>query len=210
LFQYDYLVLSALLADLENLIAEIPPSTGPRRALDLGSDTSPYAGVLAARGFSVETLDVPGAGADHAGTAEATGLPDASYDLVLCTQVLEHCIDPFRAVREIRRILRPGGYFLASVPHVWFFHPHPTDHWRFTQQGLARLCDDGGLAVRSLTAQGGTLLATAQIANFLVYGVLGTAGAPLYALINLIGRRLDWLVRNELFCINFACLARRD
>jgi SAM-dependent methyltransferase len=113
-------------------------------------------------------------------------------------------------MREMHRILRPGGHLLLSAPHVWFFHPHPTDHWRFTQQGLMRLFATSGFSVRELRAQGGTLLAAAQVANFLAYGVLGRAGAPLYGAMNLVARPLDRLIRNELFCINFACLGRKD
>jgi SAM-dependent methyltransferase len=208
IFQYDYLVLSALSADVRRLIAAIPP--GASSALDLGADKSPYRQVLEARGLDVKTLDVSAdAGADYQGAVECTGLADESFDVVLCTQVLEHCDDPFRGIREIRRILAPGGHAILSVPHVWFFHPHPRDHWRFTQQGLARLCESAGLEVRTLLGQGGSMLAAAQVANFLAYGVLRGAGAPLYALTNAAGVLLDRSIRNDLFCINFACLARK-
>jgi SAM-dependent methyltransferase len=208
ILQYDYLTLSTLGADVRSLIAALPRQGG--RALDLGADKSPYRAALEEHGFAVETLDVTReGGADHAGTVESTGLPGSAFDLVLCTQVLEHCDDPWQGVREIHRILVPGGCAIISAPHVWFFHPHPTDHWRFTQQGLTRLCEQGGFRVTALFSQGGSVLAAAQVANFLVYGVLGRLGAPLYALANLAGRFLDRLVRNDLFCINFACLVER-
>ena len=207
--RYDFLTLDALAADVARLLAEIPSSPLRRAALDLGSSASPYRGFLEERGFSVTTLDVE-AGADYVGTAEKTGLPDQSYDLVVCTQVLEHCADPWQALHEIRRILRPGGHLLVSAPHVWFFHPHPKDHWRFTQQGLAHLCERAGLNVRALLSQGGTVLAAAQVANFLLYGMLGKLGAPLFAILNLVALPLDCLLRNDRFCVNFACLAQRS
>lgn len=208
IFQYDYLSLRALAADVRGLLGAIESPGG--RALDLGADQSPYRVEMEAAGFEVKTLDLAaGAGADYVGTVERTGLHDAAFDLVLCTQVLEHCDAPWEAVREIRRILRPGGHLLVSVPHVWFFHPHPADHWRFTQQGLVRLCQQAGLEVVELRSQGGSLLAAAQVANFLAYGVLGRAGAPLFAAGNVLGLALDRLIENPLFCINFACLARR-
>jgi len=158
----------------------------------------------------VKTLDITrDGGADYAGTAEATGLPDGSFDLVLCTQVIEHCMNPWKAVREIHRILRPGGYLVLSAPHVWFFHPHPTDHWRFTQEGMAHLCREAGLEPVTLLAQGGSVLTLCQVLNFLAYGVLGKAGAPLYAALNVAASIGDRLAPNQLFCHNFACLARR-
>jgi SAM-dependent methyltransferase len=208
LLQYDYLALSTLSADVRALIGELPAEG--RKALDLGADKSPYRSELERRGLSVETLDVTLEwGADHAGTVEATGLPDASFDVVLCTQVLEHCDDPFQGVREIHRILAPGGHAIVTAPHLWFYHPHPKDHWRFTQEGLVRLCTEAGLRPRILLGQGGSLLAAAQVINFLLYGVLGKIGAPLYAAISLAGSALDRAVPNPLFCHNFACLAQK-
>jgi SAM-dependent methyltransferase len=209
-WQYDYVTLSRLSADVRALLREVPTPAAGARALDLGSDKSPYRDLLTSRGFEVRTLDITlDGGADYAGTAEATGLPDASFDLVLCTQVIEHCMNPWAAVREIRRILKPGGHLVVSAPHVWFFHPHPTDHWRFTQEGMAHLCREASLEPVSLLAQGGTVLTVCQILNFVAYGVLGRAGAPLYGVLNVLGEVGDRLAPNDLFCLNFACLARR-
>lgn len=208
--RYDYLTLSLLGHDVTLLISGLEMSTEGGVALDLGSDQSPYRQICEARGFRLLTLDLTTEhGADFAGSAEATGFVANSFDLVLCTQVLEHCDDPFQSVREIKRILKPGGHALLTAPHVWFFHPHPKDHWRFTQQGMLRLCTAAGLEPVEVLAQGGTLLTMGQITNFVTYGVLGRWGAPLYCLVNLLAPLADRIVPSELFCHNFVCLARR-
>lgn len=51
--------------------------------------------------------------------ADVYGLPFAgrSVDRILCTEVLEHLVDPEKAVREIERILKPGGRVVVSVPN---------------------------------------------------------------------------------------------
>jgi len=147
---------------------------------------------------------------DYTGTLEDTGLPDGSVDLVICTQVLEHSLDPRRGLQEIFRILRSRGHLIASAPHVWFYHPHPTDNWRFTQEGLTRLVAAAGLEPRSLLSQGGSILAFFQIVNFLVFGVLGKLGSLLYLINNVIGKVGDQLLANPLFCLNFAILARKS
>src|SRR5262249_60491977 len=64
---------------------------------------------------------------------------DAVFAVVLCTQVLEHGGDPAAAVRELRRVLRPGGCALVSTHGVYPYHPNPDDLWRWTHEGLARL-----------------------------------------------------------------------
>lgn len=47
----------------------------------------------------------------------ASALPDASFDLVLCSEVIEHIPDPAGALASMHRILRPGGTLLLSTPH---------------------------------------------------------------------------------------------
>ena len=47
----------------------------------------------------------------------ASRLPDASFDLVLCSEVIEHIPDPAGALASMHRILRPGGKLLLSTPH---------------------------------------------------------------------------------------------
>jgi SAM-dependent methyltransferase len=51
------------------------------------------------------------------GDAEgAIPLRDASFDVAICTEMLEHLLHPGRALAEIQRILRPGGWLIGSVP----------------------------------------------------------------------------------------------
>ena len=51
--------------------------------------------------------------------------PDASFDAVLCTEVLEHLPDPVRAVEEMARLLRPGGTFIITAPFWSLTHFAP-------------------------------------------------------------------------------------
>lgn len=77
----------------------------------------------------------------------------AAFDAVICIEVLEHVADPFQAVREIKRVLRPGGRLLLTTPFLAPYHGkkrtgYAADHqsypdfWRFTHQGLAALFAD--------------------------------------------------------------------
>jgi len=53
-------------------------------------------------------------------------LPDASFDACLCTEVLEHLPHPIEALRELARLLRPGGRLILTAPFcsLTHFSPH--------------------------------------------------------------------------------------
>ena len=78
---------------------------------------------------------------DIAGDLQDMPLADESLDAIICTEVLEHVTDPMLAVREMWRVLKPGGILLASAPFLWPWHGTADyhDYWRFTHEGWARL-----------------------------------------------------------------------
>jgi SAM-dependent methyltransferase len=107
-----------------------------KRVLDVGAGDRPYRDLFP----EAVAFDIPdNPHADLHGSLEAIPVEDASFDVVLCIQVLEHVPDPAAAVRELRRIVRPGGRVLLSTHGVYPFHPNPDDLWRWTHQGLERL-----------------------------------------------------------------------
>ena len=121
---------------LDWLVAQ---DVGGARVLDAGCGDRPYESLLAGA-REVVGFDLPGnPHADVHGAIDAIPLDDASFDVVLCLQVLEHVPDPAAAVRELRRVVRPGGRVLLSTHGVYPFHPNPEDLWRWTGQGLERL-----------------------------------------------------------------------
>ncbi len=93
-----------------------------------------------------------------------------SFELVLCTQVLEHCLNPWQGIKEIPRILTPSGID-RECSACLVLPSTSNDNWRFTQEGIVHLCRMGGLKPDSLLSQGGSVTAFFQVANFLAYGV---------------------------------------
>jgi len=79
--------------------------------------------------------------------ADARRLPFASgvFDLAVSQETVEHVDDPFLAVREIVRVVRPGGKIYLQVPFVIGYHPGPEDYWRFTRAGVAALLRQAGI-----------------------------------------------------------------
>lgn len=116
---------------------------GPYRVLDVGCGVKPYYPFFAAQASEYMGVDVvENPAADLQGAVESLPVEDGSFDLVLCIQVLEHAEDPAQAVRELRRVVAPGGRVLASTHGVQVYHPAPVDLWRWTHAGLDRLFRD--------------------------------------------------------------------
>lgn len=70
------------------------------------------------------------------GDAHAVPFRDATFEQILCSEVLEHLREPERAIAEMARVLRPGGSLLLTVPFAYPVHEAPVDYQRFTPYGL--------------------------------------------------------------------------
>jgi glycosyltransferase involved in cell wall biosynthesis/SAM-dependent methyltransferase len=93
----------------------------------------------------------------------AIPLPDASVDSAMATEVLEHCPDPLPVLREIRRVLRPGGVLFFTTPFLWPIHDAPHDHYRYTPYALQRLLEEAGFEDARVEALGGWNASLAQM-----------------------------------------------
>jgi SAM-dependent methyltransferase len=190
-----YAVRAPLAAWLREEAARAAAERGNYRLLDVGAGIAPYRPWFAPPAEYV-TVD-PVRDADVLGGGERLPVDDASFDLVLCTQVLEHVSDPAAVVRELRRVTAPGGRVLASTHGVQVYHPAPDDLWRWTHTGLARLFEENG-AWSTVTVRpgGGTaaclgMLATTYIE--LLAGRVGARGAvrPVVAAVNAAAEAID-------------------
>lgn len=71
--------------------------------------------------------------------------PDGAFVACVSDQVLEHVEgDPFAAVRESFRVVRPGGFVVHTTCLLNPIHREPGDFWRFTPDALALLCRSAG------------------------------------------------------------------
>jgi SAM-dependent methyltransferase len=163
-----------------------------KRVLDVGCGVKPYYPFFASASEYVGVDVQENRYADLHGAIEHLPVADGSFDIVLCTQVLEHVDDPAAAVRELHRVTAPGGRVLASTHGVMLYHPNPQDHWRWTHTGLEKLFRDNGDWASVDVAPGA--------------GTAATLGLLLGNFLHLLAKRrgVPWLARPVIAGVNGA------
>jgi len=73
------------------------------------------------------------------------------FDIVIAEQVFEHLLYPYRAACNVHAMLRPGGWFLISVPFLVKVHHYPIDCTRWTEIGLRHFLHECGFPLGSIT-----------------------------------------------------------
>jgi SAM-dependent methyltransferase len=190
--------------------------------LDVGCGRKPYRHLVPATHYVGLDLDTPElrelGEADlfyHGGEIPA---PAENFDAVLCSQVLEHVFEPADFLREIHRVLRPGGLLLLTTPFVWDEHSQPDDFGRYSSFGLRHVLETAGfeiLAQRKTCADGRVLV---QLAAAYLYKLVHSRHRWLnrctqlvvIAPVSLMGAVLAWLLpANPDLYLDNVVLARR-
>ncbi len=119
------------LRDSAELMSEVAARVpGGGTALDLGCGARDQAPCLEHLGFRYVGVDFDSAGADYLADAHALPFADSSFNCVFSYAVLEHLSNPFVAIQEVARVLKPGGLFIGTVSqgepfHNSYFHHTP-------------------------------------------------------------------------------------
>lgn len=100
----------------------------PGRLLDVGSGYGFFLALMQSRGWEVQGLEVSPTGAEYGRKRwglpilsqpwEQASFPEGAFDVVTAFYVIEHLPDPLAFLREVHRIVRPGGMILLRYPHT--------------------------------------------------------------------------------------------
>lgn len=126
--------------------------------IDIGCGDMPFKMLIEKQVTQYDTLDTEKRAENVTYIADVCNMDmikDATYDSAICLQVLEHVADPFKAMREVNRILKKGSVLVCSVPHLSRLHEEPHDYYRYTKYGLEHLFKSSGFRVVSITPTGG-------------------------------------------------------
>ncbi len=109
-----------------------------KRALDVGCRDGYWAKKLEGKGYSVSALDLEPhyEGALQHNVEHGLPYPDASFDVVWCTELIEHLYKPEFVLNEIKRVLAPNGVAVLTTPNSAWWLYSITRLWGWTPKKL--------------------------------------------------------------------------
>jgi SAM-dependent methyltransferase len=122
------------------------------RTLDVGCGTKPYENLFDCEEYI--GLDTVNSGHKHEFSSidivyDGANIPFENnyFDSIVCFEVLEAIFEPKCFLKELTRVLKPGGYALFTVPFIWDEHDQPNDFARYSSFGLKHLFEEQGFIV---------------------------------------------------------------
>jgi SAM-dependent methyltransferase len=213
---------------IHSVAVTIPASA---RVLDVGAGSSPYRGFFSHCDYKSHDFaqlrpdQLAGrkgyAKLDYISDITAIPTPDASFDVVICTEVLEHVPEPIRAVHEFARIIKPGGKLILTAPLGSELHQEPYHYYGgYTPHWYRKFLAEAGFDTITIEANGGFFESYSQESQRFV-SYLKTGGwkmVPVWTLLSpwfwlicpILCRILRPLDRNKSHTVGYHVIADRS
>ncbi|MBU2536717.1 MAG: class I SAM-dependent methyltransferase [Chloroflexota bacterium] len=169
--------------------------SGAGKTLNIGSG-----GLQSSNYFpNVIGLDISKAATpDILGDSHYLPFKEESFDVILCTEVLEHLKQPQKAIDEMRRVVKRGGELLLTTRFIFPLHDTPCDYFRYTKYGLRYLLRDWNVV--QITEETDTIGTLAVLLQRIAYQCEVLRFKPFKGLFHLwahLTKRLGFIVTKE-------------
>ena len=139
------------IAEANRRFAELIPAGA--LVLDAGAGTAPYRHLFKHARYETADftkLEIEYAQQTYVCDLAAIPVEDSRFDFIVFNQVMEHLPEPFAALREFHRVLKPGGRIIYTAPLFYEEHNQPYDFYRYTQFGVRHLFGKAGFEIERL------------------------------------------------------------
>lgn len=141
--------------------------------------------------------------------------PDNYFDLIYCKQVFEHVKYPRDLLADVKRVLKPGGYFIGSTSYLEPFHSY--SYWNYTPYGFSVLIEEAKLLLLELrpAIDSLTLIIRRGLGSLKIFNIFWKIESPLNFFISVIGKilRVPSLTINLIklmFCGQFIFIVQKE
>lgn len=146
----DSFLVPILNSEITRILKEHPATTVGGRALDAGCGRQPFRNLIESLGYKYFGLDVEQTPENSVDFISSFGEPisagtTGTFDLILCTEVLEHVADWNNAFSNFRNLVNTDGYVVLTCPHLFPLHEEPFDFWRPTMHAVRYYAQKVGL-----------------------------------------------------------------
>jgi SAM-dependent methyltransferase len=184
------------------------------RVLDVGGRLQPYRLLLNDHVELYAAVDPMLEGLVNVlAVGESLPFPDNTFNFVICTQVLNYSVEPFRMISEIHRVLRKGAFLFLSVPAI--FPCYHDQRWRFMPEGILTLLSS--FSDVKIFPEGFSIAGFLRTINlFFDTFVVSTrmralVASTIFPTTNVVGLLLDRLSHGKTqFTTNYSCVARKS
>lgn len=143
--------------------------------LDIGCGYMPYREIVLATpgvkkyiGLDFKKNDIYRNKPDLTWDGRTIPLQDNTVQSAMATELFEHCPEPELVMKEIVRVLCPGGILFFTIPFLWPLHDVPYDQYRYTPFSIERHLANAGFHEIHLQAMGGWNESMAQMIGLYV------------------------------------------
>lgn len=160
----DYFIINHLRRFLENQLDQCVVSGC--RVCDIGCGEQPLRAHIEALGGIYTGVDIA---QNSSGTVDVIAsitnipLPNSCFDVILCTEVLEHVSDTFAAFHELARLVKGGGKIILTVPFAYPLHEEPYDFVRLTPYQISECAARHHLEIKELRVSGNEIEVLATV-----------------------------------------------
>jgi len=208
---------------LNNNIKEFSKTVGTNKEiLDVGCGSKPYkkyfdqnnyVGIDIKEESSADDVKIPEKFYDGLNIPYENNI----FDIIICTQVLEHAVDPEKLLKECSRVLKNKGIIFLTMPFVYPEHGIPYDFRRFTSYGHKLIFKESGFEIKNITPTCGIFRVCGQLISIAIFESIKFK-APflklfltffLCAPIQIISIILDYIFYNKWITLDYVIIAHK-